>query len=655
MSERASKIGIVLITILLALVSIPTPRVPSEAELDATADASWSAVLGYAHRHGLQFGTDLVFTYGPLGFLATPFASSDQIGLRLATDALLSLAAGAGVTLVAWRLATGWKWLLTGSFIFLSANIYPRNDLLIEIGLLCWGLLALVETGPMLVFATCLFVVVAAFAALVKILLLILAAWSVCLVGYDFVLRGNGRLGLGLVAGFAILFLLGWVGLGQHLVHLGTFLTGAVSTSEGYNQAMGYEGSLELRWRALITLAAIAGTIMVRVMHAFEGNLTRWRWRKVLLAAWLVGVVFLVWKHGFVRTDLYHAGFYFGFAPILVLALGVLQTGQNAAKVWGGAFPAICWFVCLVTVQSMVLPADLKSSLLQPLRSLQANAARLALPAAHRKEVSNALAAEREHSQLPGLRHIIGGSSVDMFGCEQTLVLCNDLAYHPRPVFQSYAAYNTPLMRLNEAFYLSASAPEYVLFRLMALDRKFPPLEDARVLRHLLINYEPAGTEGPFLLLKARTKTPAELTLLHEGEGSLGQQIPLNQYGDADLWIQIDVKPTLLGRMRQFLYQPSKVRLAVWYTAGEEPKARRFRAPTPMLASGFLLSPLMLSNEDVLRLYEGTGFVRPSACVVELNRGTEEWWQRQISFRVYRIDTRLGRCVPSGFKPGGAP
>src|SRR5437867_11889722 len=91
--------------------------------------------------------------------------------------------------------------------------------------------------------------------------------------------------------------------------------------------------------------------------------------------------------------------------------------------------------------------------------------------------------------ELPTARNMLGASRLDVIGQDQSYGIFNHLNYRPRPVFQSYMAYNLPLMRLNEQFYLSPEAPDYVLFRLAPIDHKFPPLEDAWTLRCLLINY----------------------------------------------------------------------------------------------------------------------------------------------------------------------
>jgi len=125
--------------------------------------------------------------------------------------------------------------------------------------------------------------------------------------------------------------------------------------------------------------------------------------------------------------------------------------------------------------------------------------------------------------------------------------LLNDWSYQPRSVFQSYVACNTRLMRLNEQFYLSPKAPQYVLFGLGNVTRKFPPLEDAMVLRDLLINYVPAGEEAGFLLLKHQCSGPPRLTLLREGAVRVGARIDLRGSGNTNLWLEISMPPTLLA------------------------------------------------------------------------------------------------------------
>lgn len=643
--SRAGRIGIILISFLLGLFIMWSPRVPRGEEVDTAADVSWSAVLGYAHQHGLQYGQDIVFTYGPLGFLATPFAAAgDQIGLRLFTDALLALAVGSAITLVAWKLGTVWKWFLLATSVFLLGNISPRTDLLIELGLLFWGLLVLVEEGPRVKAWLGMFLVVAVFAALVKVTLMILAILGVVLIGLDLLVRGYRRLALGSMAIFVVGFLGSWIGLGQAPSHLGLFISRALATSRGYNQAMGYEGSLELRWRGAFTAFACVSTILARGLGGIAQAPGRVLWRRLLLVTWTLAMLFLVWKHGFVRTDLYHAGFWFGCAPMLVLGLEVIPVSSPGARFWARASSIICCFVGLITAQAMVLRTDFKSSLLQPVINLKRNSANLLVPATHVQRVQAAMAEQRERGRLPGLADRVGRAGIDMFGSEQTAVLFSGLNYHPRPVFQSYAAYSASLMEWNDEFYLSLNAPEYVLFRLSGLDRKFPPLADSRALRNLLINYQPTATDGTFLLLNQRHRVRADLKLISQGALEPGEKLRFSEFSDLDLWVAFDLQPTLPGRARAFLYQPPIVRLVLWYGSADKPKVRRFRAPATMLAAGFLISPLLFGNDDVVAVYRGDGFLRPSACAIVLDPGTERLWKDSIGFHVYKVESKLGRC-----------
>jgi len=69
------------------------PNRPFDLKVDA--DTSSSAVLNYAQQQGLQFGTDLVYLYGPLGhliyFYFSPHTAVTRLVARLLTAVTVSL------------------------------------------------------------------------------------------------------------------------------------------------------------------------------------------------------------------------------------------------------------------------------------------------------------------------------------------------------------------------------------------------------------------------------------------------------------------------------------------------------------------------------------------------------------------------------------
>jgi hypothetical protein len=156
------------------------------------------------------------------------------------------------------------------------------------------------------------------------------------------------------------------------------------------------------------------------------------------------------------------------------------------------------------------------------------------------------------------------------------------------------------------------------------------------VLRDLLINYAPAGGEGGFLLLKARGAADPRLALLREGTVAPGERIDLSRLGGKNLWLEVELRPSLSGRLRELLYRPGTVRLAAWREPGQGSLGRG-RAPAPMLAAGFVASPLLRGNGDVLDFFAGKPVARPAAYSVELLPGEERFWRRTVRFRLYEI------------------
>jgi hypothetical protein len=613
---------------------------PAAVDLNVDADTSWCAVLNYAHQHGLQFGTDLVFTYGPLGYLIAFYFSPNGAGMRMVADVALCWTVAAGLCLVAWRLRPVWRCLLVGVFVFVAANIPLRSDLVIDTGFLCWGLLCFVESGRRLAFSVLTLTALAVFGALAKTTYIFMAGLSVGLLAGGLAARGHRRLGLAMVAGIVVGLPLVWIAAGQNLWHLGSYFVNALTIVQGYNQAMGWEGLSQVVQRGILVVVAGIAMVFIRSWTACEGRDKRVMCRRGLLFAWLSSLLFLLWKHGFVRGDSYHVVYFFGFLPLLALALEVLPCERRAARLWAGGLTAVCCLLSLSTLQSLYFPDGFRS-LQRPFQAFGYNTSCLLRPAAYWQRMNDIVDTKRREASLPRFREIIGRAGVDVFGHQQIYALLNDLNYRPRPVFQSYAAGNPQLMRLNEQFYLSEAAPEYVIFTLGGIDRRFAPLQDALVLRDLLINYAPADAERGFLLLKFKSSASPRLRLLCEGTAHPGSPIDLRGFPNTNLWLEIGLEPTLLGRSRQFFYRPSTVRLAAWREPGKGLLIRR-RSPAAMLSAGFFASPLLLSDDDVLKCYSGDALPRPGAYSVELLPGEKRFWQNTIRFRVSEISPAKG-------------
>jgi hypothetical protein len=487
---------------------------------------------------------------------------------------------------------------------------------------------------------------------------------------------------LALLGGAAAALVVGWLLAGQHLSNLPVYLSQVYKLSAAYNSAASLTALPPLTIRGLIVLGLLVAILFLRFSWVLGADSRSLQLEGPLLFLWACSVLFLLWKHGFNRADLYHMGFFFGVAAIFALAFDAapataetMELRRNGAmdnppRAPGPISPArrhyrrvliarvLGLLTCLLVLSTLArwFLAGIPELLLAPLQNISLNLRALVNWngwVAERNQASDAVLAE---VRLPAdLLALIGDSTVDVFGKDQLYALYNHLNYHPRPVFQSYCALSASLNRLNDEFYLSPRAPEFVLFSLDPLDHKFPPLEDSFVLRDLVLNYALASSNAPGLVLQRRTTNKPKLTLLREGLVALGKPIELKQFGSTNVWLELELAPTFAGRCRQFLYKPAPVRLVAWFNPGDlhanplpgrtadAPGGRegntkaRWKAPAPMLSAGFLASPLLLDDRDVANvLTEGT-IRRPVACSIEIDPEGLPFWQDEVRYRIYSV------------------
>ncbi len=340
---------------LLAAVLIGIPILTSPHTVPGTGiDPSWSAVLSYAHEKHLQFGRDIVYTFGPTGFLTTLWFLPYAHGLRMMTDVLLCFGLAAGVCLLAWRLELAPGLLLMGSFSFLSTSYLPGADLFIPMGLLCWGLLCVPGRGGLSTAAAVVLTGLAVFAAMGKGTSLFVAVPTVALLALDQARRGRRRVARAMAGVFAAGTTFCWLLFGQALAGIPAFLHGLWLMSRDYGgtmQATDPRCGPTILMQAAIASALAGGLIGCRCRlglgRAKAGTSTP-RW---LAAAWLFGMLFVLWKSGMTRASLYHVNLLLAFVVLLALALEALPLPPGRGRRWIWGFTLLCCLVSSTTLE----------------------------------------------------------------------------------------------------------------------------------------------------------------------------------------------------------------------------------------------------------------------------------------------------------------
>lgn len=622
----------------IAIVCLVTPIAPP----DLGVDVSWSGVLSWAHEHGSQFGSQVVFTYGPLGYLLAPYALEATSISTIFISAALCFQIGFGLCLIGGRLSLPWRILFFAFFLLEAANAERRADLMLEAGIFCWGFLTAIESGRRQRTCVINFLLLAVFAALTKVNYFFVGGFSACALGIYFAAGRQGKPGCLILPGFLVCLLLAWIACGQSASNLPGFVRGAYLLSREYDQAAALEGLPALRLGGMFIGLTAFGTI---VLHAFEGNdhgCRRALVQKTVLLGWVTGLLFAVWKHSMVRMERLHFYDLAVFGPTIGFVLAAMPTSSSQVRKLAAGLTLTCCLMSVVVVQSAFLPG-IEAACAQVVSESRSHLEWLLFPAHSQRSIAEEIAARRKEAQLPIFREIVGSGSVDVFGFHQAHALLNGLNYHPRPVFQSYLAYNKELSRLNERFYLSPQAPEYVLFELAGLEHRFAALDDAPALAILLNNYRPLTNESGFLLLKRQSGSAKVRILATEGNFDMGARFDLRAFSGNDLWLELKVQPTWKGRIAKFLDHSPALRLALWETNSprSKPILRRQAAPS-VLESGFLCSPFFFGTEQILSFYETGSALRPAGLSVEPCSGTEAYWQRTVHFRLYRLEESGG-------------
>lgn len=465
-------------------------------------DPSWQAALHMAaHRHL----SGLVFTYGPLGFVAQ---GTGYYRWTVVLSAIYVLAVGTGLgaaVISVLRRTIGLPAAGVAAFVLVSAtgNLGVTDMVIVGAVVTAFGLLRgdhTPRTERLLVGAGG---VVAGTHLLVKfnagITVLVVGAAVAWFVGR----RGWRSEAIFLSAALASL-LTGWLLTSNSLGDLVAFFDRSMQVASGYSEAMG----IEAEGRGVYYPVA-AGISALLVVLAWVGSRGWPRGRRVGLA--LAGAMWLYagFKLGFVRHDAHDVAF-FGEA----LVIGAVLAGAAAAAV--PASVVMTWvrrtFAVTATVALMVaLLAASKADLIMMVNPWPAmvrvgdDVPILVSP----RRMTRAITAGRANLQRryyklpPPVLAALRGRTVHIHPWEAGVAWAYpELRWRPLPVFQEYTAYTADLDRLNADFLSGPRAPERILTQHISIDLRNPEWESPAVTVALACHYREAVAGGKWQVLE---------------------------------------------------------------------------------------------------------------------------------------------------------
>lgn len=395
-------------------------------------DLSWMAGLYMAIHAGKDFGKEIVFTYGPLGFLAWPGVWYSWLGLLAFLFSVAIFYAFAVALLAALERSVGLLAAVIVAFLFFATvPDLEQIPLMLAVGICffalrenrpSWGLALLAVGGGTL----------SAFELLIK-----LSGgpeiFAACLLGMIGARAGRRHWALFLGSSIGGTLVL-WLIAGQSIGSFWDYGVNGLQVVSGYNEAMGLGGARH--WTGVVLILAALGLVVATALAPFRDGRAR------LFAVLLVAVAsFASYKYGIVRFEPYHVAL--GLSALVGIWLQLPLPRARAVAFLAGTF-----VIGAIVVHTY--PTVARLDVLDNLTAFR-GAAEIAIRPGLREEKEDQARAAlvAAYALEPQTLAAVKGKPVQIDPWEVSLAWAYELDWHPFPIFQNYVAYDQKLDELN--------------------------------------------------------------------------------------------------------------------------------------------------------------------------------------------------------------
>ncbi|HEX6116090.1 MAG TPA: hypothetical protein VFY99_03250 [Solirubrobacterales bacterium] len=523
-------------------------------------DISTYAGLSLAAELGIDHGAELIFSYGPLGFLKT-YLAFHEWPARLAVLYGIVLHLALSVSLV-WAARRSYPLLLALAAALVAA-LLMRGDLGADavrtdaavVGLaLIWCIAALAPGSPAWVRRLVL-VGGGAFAAIELLAklntgLVVLALVVVTAIALEEHRRRNlGILGAVLLGSLVAL----WFAAGQGIGDVGPFLSGSWEIVSGYSSGARLEWETrDFDYVLAPAIVAVVGALAWLATKGWPGP------RRLATLGILAIVAFTAFKAGFVSHDEFHMATFFATMLGACIALPVSRLGLRIGAGLAIAGIAIAGFT----------PAFEGYPLTDPTENIRTGAetlATLADPGRLEDEIETSRAAAAaayglDERTLAALE----GRTVHVDPAEAAAVWAYGLQWRPVPAFQPYVAWTEDLDDRNADALESAGAPERILRQAANPLGRYPGFDSPATMVAMLCNYAPLHTGGAWQVLGRIPDRCGEPRSIGSASGASGEPIEVPPAGRGELVVgRVDgVQVDGLERLEAMLYRPGARRVS---------------------------------------------------------------------------------------------
>ncbi|MDI4232952.1 hypothetical protein AAFX91_36855 [Bradyrhizobium sp. 31Argb] len=624
-------------------------------------DESFPYILNLGASTGARFGTDIIYTYGPLGFLLAieDVGSNFTVGYVFWTIVYSAFAAAMSYFVVsrtqAWSAILG---LALGAVVsgYIDIERLPSCFvmLLLFLGyeeprfrtpiIACCGLIAAVGLlMKVTIGVSCLGAIIAS-----------------TLVPFTSIRQISRRAAVAIIS-TAVSFCVAWIILSGSVEGISSYFYNSLQLSAGYTASMSASRANE-RLSLSLFLSAMA------LLAIFAGLLPRWRNLHAL--ATIIPLVAIAWKHGVVRYDahVFALVIILAFSTFCVSILHLSKSPASASNTINGWFTLAFYRPTIGILGATAITLLAATALDNANLKFTPRIAGGLEPLAHLRHYSQYRLYLRQvsDSQLAGSRleadtlNRIGKKTVDAYSYELSLVAANpQLNWRLKPVFQHFNAFTEHLDSLNADFLRGPNAPSFLIMHhprdsIAGVDDRHQLFDDPIAFLQVMRHYRTVFVENDPSKLQVGL-----LERLSDAERGFSEPTPFKSElarwnktiylpptpTSAILRVKVDLTKSLSSKLKEALFRLSPIHLVYILSDGTE---QRYRLMPPHLMTGVWIAPLFENYSTLYKFLGGLDWEGPKVVAIRFESENLSDYNEPFSVSWEKIDCDEGTpCQPA--------
>jgi len=586
-----------ILSLLLALYALPVGFFYSVSD---SLDSSWVRAINIAVKNNWRFGTDFVFTYGPLGYLTPRNSQYISDIYFLFADIFTTFCFYYIINRILSK-EIKWFFLILIAIFYFKGTEYASYTFMFFILFTVLNLrnnfsntveIALCAISGVVVFFVKANYGIVSYPIIFCIMLYLL---------YRRNFKALGAFSVICILLFSVIFL-------KVNIDILNYVRNSIYIIQGYNEAM--QLAIDPNCHPFICVIVYFFLFLSLLVVYFIEKKREGQILVPLITSGLIMLMFfLSYKNGFTRNDAHNDGFFVLIPLFLIFTISLLDSKRTVLM------RVLCVAVILLSDSNVDLPhgCEGKGFVRNNLINYTSN------------YFKTMFTKQEDILKIgPGLKipdstlRIIGRSTVDITPIDITTLQVNNMNYYPRPVIQSYSAYSGPLDSINARHFFKDNRPEYVMASISSIDNRMVAWDESITKTMFHLNYDYAGFvslssdtvltngHGNYLLLKSnkqKGKYPV-LDKLDEKIVKFNDTLHINFPPDQVIYVSIDIQYSLLGKIKNVIYNPTIMTADLFFDDACKASITH-RMVRPIAKEPVLINKAICMNTDFVNFVTG--------------------------------------------------